>query len=230
MPGETDLHKTLKKEACHWLFRSGYACVAAEVRLPPLGIIDAVGSGMFPSSANHLGLRRQMHQVCFVEAKASRADFLADFDNEGQMLFQLRQRRDELKGGRRRPRRATQIGGLGKFKLCLLRPLANLHYIIAPAGLIQKKDLPPRWGLLSCAPGSVSVVVRAQWMECDGGACVESAIARTLTGDLYRADARAMNSINRQIMAEQQAIAAKLRELRPQVVLAPGPDERSVSE
>ena len=33
MPGETDLHKTLKKEACRWLFRMGYRCIAAEVRL-----------------------------------------------------------------------------------------------------------------------------------------------------------------------------------------------------
>ena len=40
MPGETDLHKTLKKEACRWLFRMGYRCIAAEVRLKPLGIID----------------------------------------------------------------------------------------------------------------------------------------------------------------------------------------------
>ena len=42
MPGETDLHKTLKKEACRWLYRMGYRCIAAEVRLSPLGIIDAV--------------------------------------------------------------------------------------------------------------------------------------------------------------------------------------------
>ena len=41
MPGETDLHKTLKKEACRWLYRMGYRCIAAEVRLKPLGIIDA---------------------------------------------------------------------------------------------------------------------------------------------------------------------------------------------
>ena len=47
MPGETDLHKHLKKEACRWLFRMGYRCIAAEVRLRPLGIIDAVGTGIF---------------------------------------------------------------------------------------------------------------------------------------------------------------------------------------
>ena len=33
MAGETDLHKTLKKEACRWLYRMGYRCIAAEVRL-----------------------------------------------------------------------------------------------------------------------------------------------------------------------------------------------------
>jgi hypothetical protein len=49
MPGETDLHKTLKKEACRWLYRMGYRCIAAEVRLKPLGIIDAVGTGVFKS-------------------------------------------------------------------------------------------------------------------------------------------------------------------------------------
>ena len=31
MPGETDLHKTLKKEACRWLYKMGYRCIAAEV-------------------------------------------------------------------------------------------------------------------------------------------------------------------------------------------------------
>ena len=74
MPGETDLHKTLKKEACRWMFRMGYRCIAAEVRLRPLGIIDAVGTGVFPAYNNHLVLSRQVHQTCFVECKASRSD------------------------------------------------------------------------------------------------------------------------------------------------------------
>ena len=54
MPGETDLHKTLKKEACRWLYRMGYRCIAAEVRLKPLGIIDAVGTGVFRPYNNYL--------------------------------------------------------------------------------------------------------------------------------------------------------------------------------
>ena len=70
MAGETELHKTLKKEACRWLFRMGYRCIAAEVRLKPLGIIDAVGSGVFRPWHNYLcaprasaGLLRRMQSV-----------------------------------------------------------------------------------------------------------------------------------------------------------------------
>ena len=49
------------------------------------------------------------------------------------------------------------------------------------------------------------------------------AIARTLTGDIYRADDRAINSVNRELFAQQTMLAQKIRELRPQVVLAPPP-------
>src|SRR5512134_1307364 len=83
VPGETDLHKTLKKEACRWLFRMGYRCIAAEVRLKPLGIIDAVGSGIFRPFHNYLAVPIELPQVCFVECKASRADFLRDHSNDG---------------------------------------------------------------------------------------------------------------------------------------------------
>jgi hypothetical protein len=85
MPGETELHKTLKKEACRWLFRMGYRCIAAEVRLKPLGIIDAVGTGLFRSYANYLAVPYEVQQVCFIECKASRADFLRDQSSDGQM-------------------------------------------------------------------------------------------------------------------------------------------------
>src|SRR5689334_12377431 len=64
MPGETDLHKTLKKEACRWLFRMGYRCIAAEVRLPPLGIVDAVGTGVFRPYHNYLYIPRDLPQTC----------------------------------------------------------------------------------------------------------------------------------------------------------------------
>ena len=104
---------------------------------------------------------------------------------------------------------------LGKFKSCLAQPMANLHYVLAPAGMIQKKELPPRWGLLSFGEGGVNVVVRATWQECARTLHVESAIARTLTGDIYRADERAMNSVNREIFAQQQRISERIRLIRP---------------
>ena len=231
MPGETDLHRTLKKEACRWLFRMGYRCIAAEVRLPPLGIIDAVGTGVFRPYHNYLFIPRDLPQVCFVECKASRADFLRDQSNDGQMMLCLMERARNRKAKHRRRSggadvpRLRQAVGLGKFKACLLQPMANLHYVLAPAGIVQKKDLPPRWGLLSYGEGGVSVVVRAEWQEVARCAYVESAIARTLTGDIYRADDRAISSVNREIFAQQSRMADRIRSIRPQIVLAPTNDE-----
>src|SRR3954452_24775981 len=125
---------------------------------------------------------------------------------------------------RRRPHSAAylrQSVGLGKFEACLLQPMANIHYVLAPAGIIQKKDLPPRWGLLSYGEGGVSVVVRPEWQECARTEYVESAIARTLTGDIYRADDRALNSVNREIFAQQQRVAERIRSIRATVALSP---------
>ena len=96
-----------------------------------------------------------------------------------------------------------------------MQPLANLHYVLAPAGIIQKKDLPPRWGLLSYGSGGVSVVVRSDWQENARSEYVESAIARTLTGDIYRADDRAIASVNREIFAQQHELAMKIRAIKP---------------
>ena len=93
MAGETDLHKTLKKEACRWLFKVGYRCVAAEVRLKPLGIIDAVGTGMFSKWHNYITAPYDLPQVCFIECKASRADFLRDVSQDGQMKLAFTERR-----------------------------------------------------------------------------------------------------------------------------------------
>jgi len=225
MPGETEAHKTLKKEACRWMFRMGYRCIAAEVRLKPLGIIDAVGTGLFRAYSNYLAAPYEMQQVCFVECKASRADFLRDQSNDGQMELCLMERKRNLRVKRSRERYERfglrQAVGLGKFKACLLQPMANLHYILAPAGMIQKKELPPRWGLLSYGAAGVNVVVRAEWQECCRTQHVEGAIARTLTGDIYRADDRAISSVNREIFAQQQSLALKIRATRPQAVFAP---------
>ena len=216
MPGETELHKTLKKEACRWLFRMGYRCIAAEVRVPPLGIVDAVGTGMFRPYHNYLAVPTLLPQVCFVECKASRADFLRDHSNDGQLQLCLMDR-DRNRRKKKPRRRLRQSVGLGKFLACLMQPMANLHYVLAPTGIIQKKDLPPRWGLLSYGDGGISVVVRADWQERSRPDFVESAIARTLTGDIYRADDRAIASVNREIFAQQAQLAQRIRQVRPQL-------------
>ena len=224
MPGETELHKTLKKEACRWLYRMGYRCIAAEVRLPPLGIIDAVGTGLFRPYHNYLFIPRDLPQVCFIECKASRADFLRDQSSDGQLsLCMLERDRNRRSKRKRAGSRLRQAVGLGKFAACLMQPMANLHYVLAPAGIVQKTDLPPRWGLLSYGQGGISVVVRSEWQEFGRMEYVESAIARTLTGDIYRADDRAINSVNREVFAQQQKMAEKIRSMRPQIVLAPVP-------
>ena len=228
MPGETDLHKTLKKEACRWLYRMGYRCIAAEVRLKPLGIIDAVGTGIFRPFHNYLFQPRELPQVCFIECKASRSDFLRDKSEDGQMTLSLMERERNLRQTQRRQRRSRMLRqnvGLGKFDACLSQPMANLHYVLAPPGIVQKKDLPPRWGLLTFGEGGISVVVRADWQEHCCTTFVESAIARTLTGDIYRADDRAISSVNREIFAQQQMLATKIRSVRKQTVLTPSGDD-----
>jgi hypothetical protein len=228
VPGETDLHKTLKKEGCRWLYRMGYRCIAAEVRLKPLGIIDAVGTGIFRPFHNYLFQPRPLPQVCFVECKASRSDFLRDKSEDGQLSLCLMERKRNLKASKSKKLRKTRLSqsiGLGKFHSCLNQPMANLHYVLAPTGMIQKKDLPTRWGLLSFGEGGICVTVRADWQECARTEYVESAIARTLTGDIYRADDRAINSVNREIFAQQQQLAGRIRSIRPQTVLAPLPGD-----
>jgi hypothetical protein len=219
MAGETELHKTLKKEGCRWLLRMGYRCIAAEVRVPPVGIVDAVGTGIFRAYQNYLAIPREMPQVCFIECKATRGDFLRDCSNDGQLEFCLDQRRGS--GRRKRRRRVRHNVGLGKFDSCLMQPMANLHYVLAPAGIVQKKDLAPRWGLLSYGETGVNVVVKALWQECSQMQYVESAIARTLTGDIFRADDRAVASVNRELFAQQMALAEKIRSIRPKAVFAP---------
>jgi hypothetical protein len=137
------------------------------------------------------------------------------------MLCMMERKRNRKSKRKRRFNRLSQSVGLGKFAACLLQPMANLHYILAPAGMIQKKELAPRWGLLSYGEGGVNVVVRPEWQEMSRTQHVEGAIARTLTGDIYRADDRAISSVNRELFAQQQKMAEKIRSIRPQVVLAP---------
>lgn len=229
MAGETDLHKLLKKEACRWLYRVGYRCIAAEVRLAGLGIIDSVGTGLFRGNHNYLFSPTPLHQTCFVECKASRADFLRDVSEDGQLqLAMIERERNNKRRGRARRKCLSQRVGLGKFDACLAMPMANLHYILAPAGMIQRKELPARWGLLSYGPGGISVAVRPDWQEpvASRASFVECAIARTLTMDIYRADDRAMASVNRAIMTQQAQLAERIRAMK--IVLA-SPEE-SVDE
>jgi len=105
-----------------------------------------------------------------------------------------------------------------------MQPMANLHYVLAPSGIVQKKDLAPRWGLLGYGDTGVNVVVKALWQECAQSQYVESAIARTLTGDIFRADDRAMASVNRELFAQQMALADRIRSIRPRAILAPHRD------
>src|SRR6476620_1314316 len=187
MPGETDLHKTLKKEACRWLFRTGYRCIAAAVKMKPLGIIDAVGTGVFRPYQNYLACGRDLAQVCLVECKASRSDFLRDLSEDGQLSLCMLERKRNLRHTYRDPRRPLQQRvGLGKFDACLAQPMGNIHYILAPQGIIQKKDLPARWGLLTLGDAGISVVVKADWQEASRTQYVDGCIARTLTGDIYK--------------------------------------------
>src|SRR3954451_1343963 len=220
VPGETELHKTLKKEACRWLFRMGYRCIAAEVRLRPLGIIDAVGTGVVRPWHNYLCAPRELPTTCFIECKASRGDFLRDQSNDGQMTLCMMERSRNLRSKSRRKTRGLlrQSVGLGKFEACLAQPMANIHYVLAPQGIVKKEDLAPRWGLLTAGPAGITVVVRAQWQEIAQPQFVESAIARTLTGDIYRADDRAINSVNREIFAQQQELAERIRSIRPRML------------
>jgi hypothetical protein len=195
----------------------GYRCIAAEVRVPPLGIVDAVGTGTFRAYQNYLAIPREVPQVCFVECKASRSDFLRDCSNDGQLEFCVMERTGNR---RRKRRRLRQNLGLGKFDSCLMQPMANLHYVLAPAGVVQKKDLAPRWGLLSYGETGVNVVVKALWQESTQMQYVESAIARALTGDIFRADDRALASVNRELFFQQAALAEKIRSIRPKAIFA----------
>ena len=220
MPGETQMHKALKKEACRWMYRMGYRSVAAEVKVSPLGIIDAVGSGVFRAYHNYLSVPYAQPQTVFIEAKASRGDFLRDCCADGMLKKALVAKREDLfnRGLVRKNRKLRGQAALGKFKSCLLTPMANLHYIIAPAGLLKKEDIPPRWGLLTLGESGVTVTIRAGWVECADSQFIDCCIARTLTGDIHRADDRAMNSINRELFNQQMQLAERLASIKPHLL------------
>lgn len=215
--GETELHKTLKREACRWLYRMGYRCIAAEVRVPPLGIVDAAGTGYFRPYHNYLAAGTPLYQTCFVECKAFRSDFLRDLSNDGQMTFALMERQGNARRKKRGRRTLRQRVGLGKFDACMAQPMANLHYLLAAPGVCKIEELPARWGLLVGSDEGIRVVRKAVWQEQARPEFVESSIARRLTCDIFGCDDRALESVNRELLTAQTQLADRIRALGPQL-------------
>jgi hypothetical protein len=83
--------------------------------------------------------------------------------------------------------------------------------------------------LLSYGETGVNVVVKPLWQETAQMLFVESAIARALTGDIFRADDRAVASVNRELFAQQMALADKIRAIRPRAVFAPADRQAAAS-
>ena len=59
------------------------------------------------------------------------------------------------------------------------------------------------------------MTVRADWVECACTTDVAGQIARTLTGDIFRADDRALGSVNRELFLQQQQLADRIRAVKP---------------
>ena len=182
MPGESALHLRLKRAGCDWLWNRGYAAIAEEVVVPGLGIIDVAGAGRRRlNNPRRVVFERQptidRYHVVFVECKAFRADFLRDQGRQLQFAFAMAERR--ARGTTKRHRRASPA--LGKFDSCLIRPRANLHYLLTPPRLLRIHELPRRWGWLVFENEHVQVRRQASWQEVSDVAAIEGAIARSLT-------------------------------------------------
>ena len=182
---ESDLHRRLKQAAGRWLWEAGYAAIAEEVPVPPVGVIDVVAAGKWKRRNPRRVVfdrepRVDRFHVVFVECKALRADFIRDRGRQRQFPFALEERAQGLKVRRRqRPRHASPA--LGKFDTCLIRPHANLHYLLTPPRLLRVREIPRRWGWLVCEHGRIRVIRRASWQEVAEVAGIEGAIARSLT-------------------------------------------------
>lgn len=192
---ESELHLSLKRAATRWLWDSGYAAVAEEVHIPSVGIVDVASAGKWRrrnprrASFDREAVVDRFH-VVFIECKAMRSDFLRDQGYQHQFAFALDERRESLRRRRRRkPRHASQA--LGKFDTCLIRPHANLHYLMTPPGLIRASEVPRRWGWLVAEGSHVRVVRKASWLEVSDVGHVEGAIARALTYQRMRQPDRA---------------------------------------
>jgi len=192
---ESDLHRKLKHVACRWLWEAGYAAVADEVAVPGVGVIDVVAAGKWKRhNPRRVAFEREpkvdRHHVVFVECKAFRADFLRDRGQQMQFEFALEERVQRLRGKRkRRPRHASPA--LGKFDTCLMRPHANVHYLLTPPNLLKPAELPRRWGWLLFDGTRLRVARKAQWQEVADVTEIEGSIARSLTARRMRAIAAA---------------------------------------
>jgi hypothetical protein len=185
------MHRRLKAAACRWLWQAGYAAIAEEVPVPGIGIVDVVGSGKWKRrNPRRVVFEREphvdRHHVVFIECKAMRADFVRDHGRQQQFAFALAERAErQRRRRRRRPRHASQA--LGKFDTCIVRPHANLHYLLTPPKLLRVTEAPRRWGLLVLDSGHLRVVRKAMWQEVADVAGIEGAIARSLTARRMRA-------------------------------------------
>jgi len=187
---EGELHLRLKAAACRWLWDGGYAAIVEEVKVPSVGIVDVVAAGKWkrgnprrPAFEREPGVDR--FHVVFVECKAMRADFIRDQGRQHQFAFALMERRDAIgRRRRRKPRHASPA--LGKFDTCLVRPHANLHYLLTPPGLIRVREIPRRWGWMVLESGRVRIVRKPVWHEVVDVTCVEGAISRALTASRMR--------------------------------------------
>jgi hypothetical protein len=149
-------------------------------------------------------------QAVIVECKSTRSDFLRDAATPDQVRQAVRERpRRMLMRIRGRP--FDRHPHLGKFAACLARPMANVHWLLTPPGLVRLDELPPRWGLLEHHADDVRMVVPAKWQQARGLQLIEGAIARTLTASIYAADTRAVtNSLNRLLRKKQTASARRM--------------------
>lgn len=183
--GESRQHLELKSAAMRWLWDAGYAAIAPEVKVPCVGIVDVAGAGKYrrrnPRRAQFDEPERvNRNHVVFIECKAFRSDFLRDQGSQMQFAFALQERNERRRA--KRPGRAKRASAaLGKFDTCLLRPHANLHFLLTPPRVIKKSEVPRRWGLLVLDHGYVRTVRKADWFEVADTNGIEGAIARALT-------------------------------------------------
>ena len=204
---ESQLHRQLKHVACRWLWGLGYAGIADEVEVPGVGIIDVAAAGKWKRyNPRRVDFERtplvDRHHVAFVECKAMRSDFLRDQGRQQQFAFALEERARQLRAGRRRkPRHASPA--LGKFDTCLIRPHANVHYLLVAPHVLKIHEIPRRWGLLVFDGATVRVARKPAWQEVASIDGIEGAIARSLTARRMYAWANAEVSAARAVEAPQ---------------------------